>query len=114
MPEDRVVIPFPVRAEAEEPESTPLLREVLGDVLREERVDQGRTLREVAEEAHVSIAHLSELERGLKEGSSEVFESITRSLDVDVADLLERAAERLRGPVCRGMGGSGPVLSLAA
>ena len=41
-----------------------LLRRELGDVLREERQTQGRTLREVSAAASVSLGYLSEVERG--------------------------------------------------
>ena len=41
-----------------------LLREVLGDVLRRARTNQGRTLRQVSDAARVSLGYLSEVERG--------------------------------------------------
>ena len=40
-----------------------LLRRELGDVLREERQHQGRTLREVSSSASVSLGYISEVER---------------------------------------------------
>ena len=49
-----------------------LLRRLLGDVLRQRRQNQGRTLREVSAEARVSLGYLSEVERGQKEASSEL------------------------------------------
>lgn len=113
---DAEILPFPSRrietppVESQKPSDPLLIREAIGEVLREERHRQDRTLQEVAEEAFVSIAHLSELERGLKEGSSEVIESITRALGIEVSEVLERSADRLRV----GMGGTGTVLSLAA
>ena len=48
-----------------------LVREVIGDVLRQARTVQGRTLREVSDSARVSLGYLSEVERGRKEPSSE-------------------------------------------
>ena len=53
-----------------------LLRRLLGDVLREHRREQGRTLREVSAAARVSLGYLSEVERGQKEASSELLGSI--------------------------------------
>jgi predicted transcriptional regulator len=47
----------------------PLLREVYGRLLRGLRTRQGRTLAEVSARAGVSLAYLSEVERGLKEPS---------------------------------------------
>lgn len=112
MSDEADILPFPVRTD-ETPstdDAPPLLREALGETLREERHRQGRTLHDVAEEAFVSVAHLSDLERGRKEGSSEVLESITRALGVEVAEVLEQTADRLR----LRMGGYGHVLALAA
>jgi len=69
----------------------PLLRWVLGDILRRLRQQQGRTLKDVALAAQVSMPYLSELERGLKEASSEVLAAICQALDLTVADLLALA-----------------------
>ncbi len=55
---------------------TTLLREVIGDVLRQVRLSQGRTLREVSDDARVSLGYLSEVERGRKEASSELLSAI--------------------------------------
>ena len=54
----------------------PLVREVVGDVLRRARMSQGRTLREVSDSARVSLGYLSEVERGRKEPSSELLNAI--------------------------------------
>jgi len=72
------------------------LREVLGEVLREERVDQGRTLAEVAAAAHVSLPYLSEVERGRKEPSSDIVAAVARALELPLPEVLERSAGRLR------------------
>lgn len=106
------IIPFPT-SDAHEPASedrSPLsVREALGDVLRDERLSQKRTLADVADGAGVSLPYLSEVERGIKDVSSEVFESISRSLYLEPADALERTARRLR---TRASGG--PMMSLLA
>jgi transcriptional regulator with XRE-family HTH domain len=68
--------------------SRPLLRTMLGDVLRRTRLEQGRTLADVARSARVSMPYLSEVERGRKEASSEVLAAICDSLRIDLADLL--------------------------
>jgi transcriptional regulator with XRE-family HTH domain len=73
-----------------------LLRRVIGAVLRRVRHRQGRTLREVAEAAGVSLPYLSEVERGRKEASSEVLAAICRALGIGLADLLEEARDDLR------------------
>ncbi len=73
-----------------------LLRRVIGGVLRRVRLRQGRTLREVAQAAGVSLPYLSEVERGRKEASSEVLAAICRALGIHLADLLEEARDELR------------------
>jgi len=70
----------------------PLLRSALGAVLRSSRMNQGRTLRDVAESARVSSGYLSELERGRKEVSSEVLRSVCDALGLDISVVLVRAA----------------------
>ena len=72
-----------------------LLREVLGDVLRRVRTKQGRTLREVSDDARVSLGYLSEVERGRKEASSELLSAICDALDVPLSELLVEAGEQL-------------------
>src|SRR6266498_4030933 len=56
------------------------MRDLMGASLRRRRQAQGRTLREVAQAAGVSLTYLSEVERGLKEASSEVLEAICAAL----------------------------------
>ncbi|MFG2053819.1 helix-turn-helix domain-containing protein [Micromonospora sp. NPDC048930] len=73
-----------------------LLRRVIGGVLRRVRLRQGRTLREVAQAAGVSLPYLSEVERGRKEASSEVLAAICRALGIHLSDLLEEARDELR------------------
>lgn len=65
-----------------------LVRRLLGDVLRQERQRQGRTLRDVAAQAQVSLGYLSELERGRKEASSECIAAICSSLQVSLSSVL--------------------------
>ena len=74
---------------------TTLLREVIGDVLRRARVEQGRTLREVSDTARVSLGYLSEVERGRKEASSELLSAICGALDVPLSRVLSEAGDDL-------------------
>ena len=73
-----------------------LLRRTLGEVLRERRRGQGRTLREVSAAAAVSLGYLSEVERGQKEASSELLGSICEALDVPLSRVLQDVSESLR------------------
>jgi transcriptional regulator with XRE-family HTH domain len=72
-----------------------LLRRVIGAVLRRVRQHQGRTLRDVAEAAGVSLPYLSEVERGTKEASSEVLAAICRALGLPMPDLLDEVRREL-------------------
>ncbi|WP_193107281.1 helix-turn-helix domain-containing protein [Brachybacterium sp. FME24] len=71
----------------------PLLRELVGAVLRVERRRQGRTLAQVAAKAGISMQHLSDVERGRKDPSSEMLAAITGALEVSVTKLLLRVAD---------------------
>ena len=70
-----------------------LLRQEVGDVLRDFRLQKGRTLRQVAGEASVALGYLSEVERGQKEASSEILAEI-RELEESISEKLERAMGR--------------------
>jgi transcriptional regulator with XRE-family HTH domain len=71
------------------------LRQALGEVLREERLRQGATLRIISEAGFMSYSFLSEIELGKKDVSSEVFESIACSLGVEPYELVIRAGMRM-------------------
>lgn len=72
----------------------PVLRNELGDVLRDARLGQGKTLRDISSEARVSLGYLSEVERGQKEASSELLASICDALDVPMSAILRDVSER--------------------
>ncbi|MFD6425845.1 helix-turn-helix domain-containing protein [Streptomyces sp. NPDC060198] len=82
-------------APAPEAPREPLLRDLVGEVLRQERLAQERTLKDVADSARISFAYLSELERGRKEASSEVLAAAAHALGLGLADILGRAAVEL-------------------
>lgn len=65
-----------------------LVRRLLGDVLRSQRLLQGRTLRDVSAAAMVSMGYISEIERGQKEASSECLAAICAALDLPLSVLL--------------------------
>lgn len=65
-----------------------LVRRLLGDVLRQERLRQGRTLRDVSARARVSLGYISEIERGQKEASSECLAAICNALGVPLSVVM--------------------------
>jgi transcriptional regulator with XRE-family HTH domain len=72
-----------------------LLRRLLGDVLRRHRQHQSRTLREVSSTARVSLGYLSEIERGQKEASSELLESVCGALGLPMSAVLREVSDSL-------------------
>lgn len=72
-----------------------LLRRELGAALRRHRESQHRTLRSVAADAGVSLGYLSEVERGVKEASSELLAAICRALTVSLPEILVEVADAL-------------------
>jgi transcriptional regulator with XRE-family HTH domain len=79
----------------------PLLRRMIGDVLRRTRLEQRRTLADVSRAARVSLPYLSEVERGRKEASSEVLAAICDALHIDLSDLLAGVGRDLVGDRAR-------------
>ena len=73
-----------------------LLRDALGDTLRDARTSQNRTLRDVSTAANVSLGYLSEVERGRKEASSELLASICEALDLNLSDVLVTVSDTIR------------------
>ena len=72
-----------------------LMRQEIGDVLRDFRLQKGRTLRQVAGEASVALGYLSEVERGQKEASSEILAAVADALDTPLSVIMGEVSERL-------------------
>ena len=73
-----------------------LLRTHIGSTLRQARISQGRTLRDVAKAARVSLGYLSEVERGQKEASSELLNSICQALDLSLLTVIANVSIEIR------------------
>ncbi|MEJ7629298.1 MAG: helix-turn-helix transcriptional regulator [Nocardioidaceae bacterium] len=101
-----------------------LVRRLLGEVLRQERLRQGRTLRDVSAGARVSLGYISEIERGQKEASSECLAAICGALRIPLSVVLadvsgeiareEAAGSRIASLAARAPAPSGGVQDLAA
>lgn len=72
-----------------------LVRQEVGDVLRDFRLQQGRTLRQVSSRASVALGYLSEVERGQKEASSEILASVAGALDTPISVIMREVGDRL-------------------
>ena len=71
------------------------VRRALGRVLRSRREASRRTLSEIAAEAALSPAHLSEVERGLKEVSTDRLVAVAHALAVRPAEIYSDVARLL-------------------
>lgn len=78
-------------------EPEPLWRDALGDQLRRLRHERGERLADTAERAGVSPQYLSEIERGLKEPSSEMIAAVAGALEVTLVELTAAVVDDLRG-----------------
>jgi transcriptional regulator with XRE-family HTH domain len=89
------------RRRSAEPE--PLWREVLGRRLRELRSDREEKLVDTARRAGISPQYLSEIERGIKEPSSEMISAVAGALDTTLAEIASGIGRdlgrRANGPV---------------
>ena len=85
-----------------------LVRQEIGDVLRDFRLQKGRTLRQVASKASVALGYLSEVERGQKEASSEILASVADALDVPISTIMRAVSDRIS--VLEGMRGFPDIL----
>lgn len=72
-----------------------LVRQQIGDVLRDFRLQKRQTLRQVAARASVALGYLSEIERGQKEASSEILLSIAEALDTPISLIMREVSDRL-------------------
>lgn len=72
-----------------------LLREEIGEVIRDYRLERGMTLRDLSSKANIALSYLSELERGQKEASSEVLLSVATALTLPLSTLLSDVADRI-------------------
>jgi XRE family transcriptional regulator, stress-response regulator len=72
-----------------------LVRQEIGDVLRDFRLQKAMTLRQVASRASVALGYLSEVERGQKEASSEILASVADALDTPISVIMHEVGDRL-------------------
>lgn len=76
-----------------------IFRHALGEVLREERLSQRKTLRTISGTGRIALGYLSEIERGDKEVSSEILDGVATALGVQTYEIIMRAGMRMAGVV---------------
>ena len=72
-----------------------ILRQEIGDVLRDARRQQGRTLREVSSVARVSLGTSARWSVARRRRSSELLASICGALDVPLSSVLHTVSRRV-------------------
>lgn len=72
-----------------------LVRSTIGEVLKDLRLEQGKTLRTISADARVALGYLSELERGQKEASSEILDALAFALGVPTYQIIVEAGYRM-------------------
>ncbi len=65
--------------------------ETLGDYVREQRMANRLSLRQLADAAGVSNPYLSQIERGLRKPSAEILQQIARALRISAETLYVKA-----------------------
>jgi transcriptional regulator with XRE-family HTH domain len=66
------------------------LHEYLGETIKRERLSQDLGVREFSEMASISASYLSEVERGLKNPSGQLLDSMSKGLGMNIRELLLR------------------------
>ena len=92
-------------AHSETPQAARL---AIGEAIRHRREQAERSLVDLARTAALSPAYLSEIERGLKDASTDKLVAIARALDVPLADLYLDVARRLGSQEAMRQRGSWP------
>ena len=95
-------------------DTEPLWRDMLGRQLRRMRRERGETLTETAGRAGISPQYLSEIERGVKEPSSEMIAAVLGALGTTLLDLTTSVAGDLQPLVAPAAVGGAYALALAA
>jgi len=70
----------------------------IAELLTDLRAQRGWPLRELAQRSGLSIAYLSELERGRKLPTLEALDQLAAAFDFTLAAFLRLLADRLEGP----------------
>ena len=65
--------------------------EALGFVIKDERQAKGLTLRDVSQTGYVSMGHLSDVENGRKQGSSQFISAVATALSMEPHELIIEA-----------------------
>ena len=90
-----------------------LLRHAVGSAIRRLRLAKGMTLRQMSQASAISLPYLSEIERGRKEPSSEIIQTVCVVLGITLRELIhETDAELVSAEAVPGVVRVAPVLDL--
>ncbi len=88
-----------------------LEREALGKRIRESRIKKGYTQQELADQAEIGVVYLSEIERGIKMPSLNIFIKIINALDVSADYVLRDELSSGKEYICTEI--TGKLLTLS-
>lgn len=71
------------------------LQHGIAGTIRQVRTEQNKTIRDL--NIHVSMGHLSEIERGIKTPSVEMLQEISRGLHLTIPEFLREIADYMEG-----------------
>lgn len=63
----------------------------LGEFIRQQREQAGKSIRDLSKVASVSNPYLSQIERGIRRPSAEILQQIARALEISAESLYVRA-----------------------
>jgi transcriptional regulator with XRE-family HTH domain len=72
------------------------LNNAVGSTIRNLRQEKNMTLRNLADKSHVALGYLSEVERGHKDASNQILESIASGLELTTIELVGELYEYLK------------------
>jgi transcriptional regulator with XRE-family HTH domain len=72
------------------------LQYAIGDTLRNLRQERHMTLRNLSIKSNVAIAHISDVERGRKQLSNDLLESVAHGLNLSTVELLGEIYDYLK------------------
>lgn len=72
-----------------------LFKIAMGEVLRELRREKGITLRQLSKKSNVALGYISDIERGRKDPSSVVIQSLANGIGMSAAALIIESGYRM-------------------
>lgn len=72
------------------------LKNAIGDTIRELRTERGMRLTDLSSKSHVSIGHISDIERGTTTVGGDMIESLAHGLELTATELVGEIYQYLK------------------